>query len=677
MTETFLDGRVTLHPGDCLDALARLDEGSVDSCVCDPPYHLTSIVKRFGAANAAPAKSGATGAYKRASAGFMGKQWDGGDIAFRPDVWALVLRALKPGGHLLAFSGTRTYHRMACAIEDAGFEIRDQIGWAYGSGFPKSHDVSKGIDKASGHVRQRVAGGCGSAVSIATVGMKPGEAISGEAIEWQGWGTALKPAWEPIVLARKPLGSPAVDVRGIVERQLQERGVPEVIWTGNAKGAAKRAQPQSLSSTEAPPAAETSVGHADESGTLSDGPPILKPSERLSENGLPPTQDAQPNCDGSTTDDSVNRCSHPMAGSAPAAENASRHSSPSTTSMAAGPLTERQTTKRSMPKSAALDSQPNTDCFAGIATGLSGSLAIVRINRNPDGSFAWPENVPEFVPARPLTVAENVLQHGTGALNIDACRVEFAGTNDAAAAAAAAAVGFAASRARGTATQSNSIGKESRDGTNTYDPFALKGRWPANILHDGSDEVVGAFPETNAVGHFPKNTGGIGTDTGIYHGAAGRPQAERWTSDAGSAARFFYTAKADADDRLGSKHPTVKPLDLMQYLVRLVTPPGGTVLDPFAGTGTTGEAAWREGFNAILIEREPEYQNDIRRRMKLALGGPEERQRESIKARGLTADAGPLFGGSESTRGGGADRFTDTSQTRTDDRSNRIEVLKA
>src|SRR4029077_20445261 len=127
-------------------------------------------------------------------------------------------------------------------------------------------------------------------------------------------------------------------------------------------------------------------------------------------------------------------------------------------------------------------------------------------------------------------------------------------------------------------------------------------RWPANVIHDGSDEVVAAFPETDTVGHFPKDRGALGTN-GIYG------------KDGGSAARFFYTTKADADDRLGSKHPTVKPVDLMQWLCRLVTPPGGTILDPFAGTGTTGEAAFREGFNAVLIERDDPYVADIRERV--------------------------------------------------------------
>jgi site-specific DNA-methyltransferase (adenine-specific) len=168
---------VTVHHGDSREVLKGLADASIDSCVCDPPYALVSIGKRFGAASAAPAKSsGASGVYARASAGFMGQQWDTGETAFDPAFWAEVWRVLKPGAHIVAFSGTRTYHRMACAIEDAGFEIRDQLAWAYGSGFPKSHN-QKG--------------------------------------EWQGWGTALKPAWEPIALARKPLaGTVAANLAG-------------------------------------------------------------------------------------------------------------------------------------------------------------------------------------------------------------------------------------------------------------------------------------------------------------------------------------------------------------------------------------------------------------------------------------------------------------------------------
>mgnify|MGYP003325842783 CR=1 FL=1 len=145
------------------------DEGKqIDSVVTDPPYHLTSIVERFGKEGSAPAKD-KDGLYQRQARGFMGKEWDGGDIAFRTDTWKLAYDLLKPGGYLLAFSASRNYHRMAVAIEDAGFEIRDQIMWIYGSGFPKSLNVG------------------------------------------DGWGTALKPAHEPIVMARKPLEGSNID----------------------------------------------------------------------------------------------------------------------------------------------------------------------------------------------------------------------------------------------------------------------------------------------------------------------------------------------------------------------------------------------------------------------------------------------------------------------------------
>ena len=154
---------VEIIHGDCRSALEFMPSNSIHSVVTDPPYALVSISKRFGKEGAKPA---APGVYARSGAGFMGKTWDNGSTAFDPEFWADVYRVLRPGGHVLAFGGTRTYHRLASAIEDAGFEIRDQIGWLYGSGFPKSHNQDG---------------------------------------EWEGWGTALKPAWEPIVVARKAL----------------------------------------------------------------------------------------------------------------------------------------------------------------------------------------------------------------------------------------------------------------------------------------------------------------------------------------------------------------------------------------------------------------------------------------------------------------------------------------
>lgn len=250
--------------GDMRRRLRDLPDASADSVVCDPPYHLTSIVKRFGSPTAAPAKVGKTGAYARASKGFMGQTWDGGDVAFDPDTWAEVLRVLKPGGHLVAFSGTRTYHRMVCAIEDAGFEVRDQLAWVYGSGFPKSLDVSKQIDKAAGAERA-VVGINEAAVAKQnkrptnetqctksapdTVGIITAPATEA-AQQWQGWGTALKPSWEPICLARKPLigsvasnvlahGTGALNIDGCrIEGESTERHTFKVMTSKGAEGGA-------------------------------------------------------------------------------------------------------------------------------------------------------------------------------------------------------------------------------------------------------------------------------------------------------------------------------------------------------------------------------------------------------------------------------------------------------
>ena len=445
--KTLAEKYITVMPGDCIGVLATLPDNSFDSCVTDPPYHLTSIVKRFGGHNAAPAQFGKDGAYARASAGFMGKQWDGGDIAQSVELWTQVYRVLKPGAHLLAFGGTRTYHRMACAIEDAGFEIRDCIQWLYGSGFPKSHSVSVAIDKSSGIGPRGKAfnmkGDGGREEELAANGrefLPPYEPHTDSARQWQGWGTALKPACEPIVLARKPL------------------------------------------------------------------------SEK--------------------------------------------------------------------------------------------------------------------------TVAANVLKWGTGAINVDGCRVAIDPNVD----------DMLRTVERGKReSETWETGSGFKNEKNHLTGVPANGRWPANVIHDGSDEVVGAFPET-ATGFRPNQSTAEGRD-GIVFGAGLHQQGVKPYDDQGSAARFFYTAKADGDDRLGSKHPTIKPLDLMQYLVRLITPKGGTCLDPFAGTGTTGEAAFREGMHALLIERETEYLADIKRRIALCNSGPDERARGAMKEKlkGKPRDDGPLF----------------------------------
>ena len=203
--ERFLDGRIALWAGDCREVLARLPENYFDSCVCDPPYHLQSIVKRFAKTGRMDKTRTTSGPHQRTAAGFMNQTWDGGDVAFDPETWAAVLRVLKPGAFLLAFGGTRTYHRMACAIEDGGFVIYDCVQWLFGQGFPKNHNISKAIDRAAGVEREVLAShgrGIGTNKTRVELGYRPNEVKIGsytapatdEAAQWEGFGTALKPA---------------------------------------------------------------------------------------------------------------------------------------------------------------------------------------------------------------------------------------------------------------------------------------------------------------------------------------------------------------------------------------------------------------------------------------------------------------------------------------------------
>ena len=206
-----------IYQGDCLSFMKTFPDNSIDTIITDPPYHLTSIVKRFGKKGSAPAKYGTDGVFQRASKGFMGKEWDGGDIAFRVELWQEVLRVAKPGATLMAFGGTRTYHRMACAIEDAGWILRDCIMWLYGSGFPKATDIGKQLDKKAGKKREKIK-------RVRVDGKKPGiidsyfggkefspketysdKPATPEAKLWNGWKShSLKPAYEPIIVAMKP-----------------------------------------------------------------------------------------------------------------------------------------------------------------------------------------------------------------------------------------------------------------------------------------------------------------------------------------------------------------------------------------------------------------------------------------------------------------------------------------
>ena len=397
---------IDLRHGDCLQVLKELDDCSVDSIVTDPPYGLS----------------------------FMGKGWDY-DVP-TVDIWRECVRVLKPGGHLLAFAGTRTQHRMAVNIEDAGFEIRDMIAWVYGSGFPKSLDVSKAIDKRGGQSvawfgpwfrKWREQNGITQKQVSALFPSKTG-GLTGCVANWE-LGFNL-PTPEQFNLIRDTFGLPFESVEA-AEREV----VGQKAWTNSA-------------------------AH-------------FLPGE-----------------------DHTERVKLDIT--APATEAAQQ--------------------------------------WDGWGTALKPALEPITVARKPFKG----------------TVANNVLEHGTGAINIDGCRV---------------ATDESTQRPCGPNSDHAQQFKGTKGGMRGQP--AGTGRWPANLIHEGSDEVVELL---------------------------------------GDAARFFYCAKANKKDREeGNSHPTVKPTDLMAYLCKLVTPPGGVVLDPFMGSGSTGKAAVREGFSFIGIEREVEY----------------------------------------------------------------------
>jgi DNA modification methylase len=400
--------------GNCLEICGALPTNSVASVVTDSPHHLCGMRNPSGMQKSQKGLS-----VKQLSRGFMHQEWDGGDISFRPDVWAELYRVMKPGAHIAAFGAPRTFHRMMVAIEDAGFDIRDTLMWLHGQGFPKSKNVASAIDKRLGHPNRgraiptastRQAGPNGAELFGNPV--PPYQARSDAAIGREGWGTALKPAYEPIVLARKPL-----------------------------------------------------IG----------------------------------------------------------------------------------------------------------------------------------------------TVAENVLAFGTGGLNIDSCRVPIVdklGGNM-----LISGIGWDRQWMHDEvecAEMASYMWAKTEHAENL-------GRWPANILHDGSDEVMEIFARFGERKSC-KSRSGARSPESIFGGS--RTQGNL-PLDAGTAARFFYCAKASKSERCGSGHPTVKPVKLLEWLVKLVTPPGGIVLDPFAGTGSTGQAAMNLGFHCILIEQAETYVADICRRLGL------------------------------------------------------------
>jgi DNA modification methylase len=785
MSESFLGGRVFLEAGDCRDVLAEMPSSMFHACVTDPPYHLTSIVQRFGGSNAAPVKAYKTGAYgggfkeanggtgaafARMSRGFMGKVWDGGDVAFRPETWAEVLRVLKPGAFLLAFSGTRSYHRMACAIEDAGFEIRDTIefahetdmeyrafesslndeqksqfrklfrergagclSWNFGSGFPKNRNVTRDISER-----------CMCSVSDCA---KVQTAVASRTLlqpemRWDSQnnrteGTDLRGLRKGLD-SEDPISSGTEqDVRASVSIGLdfktqqgatvstRPEGCGAMRGLRENKNEAARVDKEGKeiegSLLQSFVSCKGGLG-ADIDSSLSQGSSSLDGRQRgefSSEDDGGTQSSMEGRSDVSQTQGELRQRSlremsaisefdgksGRLCNGASLGNGADSQASITAGGMRASSRSSAIEQCADQSGTVAMQSQPQ-ERGAGARCGRCGKPIV------PDGLGTALKPAMELIclARKPLsegTVAANVLRWGTGALNIDGCRIP-AGTE----------------HMRGLVKYSNGGALAEMRNGGKHDFIATDsplGRWPANVVHDGSDEVVAAFPESESNGcnrvrqtgnvygehkqtpfegyydsgsaarffktcngrwpsnlihdgsdeviaAFPESGSAIsgGRSTGRNFGPGGDVSVKDrdrvgHDDNGGSAARFFasfngrdgeasakrihYTSKADFDDRAGSAHPTVKPLDLIQYLCRLICPKNGTILDPFAGTGTTGEAAFREGFEALLIERDAAYCDDIRRRMALALAGPEERARESVKARGLVLSPGPLFDG--------------------------------
>jgi DNA modification methylase len=518
--------RVTIHEGDCLQSLRAMPDESVHCVVTDPPYGLS----------------------------FMGKRWDYDVPAV--EVWQECWRVMKPGGYLLAFAGTRTQHRMAVRIEDAGFEIRDMIAWVYGSGFSKGFNLKR-------------AGTCKCGGNAIAYNHPRKEGSDGESTTEHEL-----PAMRKTDLPQAECDGEEQDA--LLQSHLQQSATglqSDAQTRGGGKANTENARPEQ-SGMEGwsvhrageglphDPQAEASAGKIER----------LRSGAHRSGRG-----DAW-----QATEERRGGSSHqPQPGGQQAGEFAGVCQSPGT--LDAGALHGRG----QCPQCGKLKAE-----FDGWSSNLKPALEPITVARK----------------ALCGTVAENVLQHGTGGINVDGCRVEAVGGRP-----LIISHGDGFGSGERVTTYGNGFSGSRHGGTTTT------GRWPANLIHDGSDEVVGLFPETETHTIGKALSAGRVEKTQPQGNAYGAYQASIYRSDyadAGSAARFFYCAKADASERRNSKHPTVKPLALMRYLCRLVCPPDGIVLDPFCGSGTTLEAARLEGFGAIGCELNPEYIADCKERLK-------------------------------------------------------------
>jgi len=599
---------VELHLGDCLEVMRTLDENSVDTCITDPPYEL----------------------------GFMGKRWDSSGVAFQVATWEAVYRVLKPGALLLAFGGTRTYHRMVCAIEDAGFEIRDTIAWVYGSGFPKSLDIGKGIDKQAGVERERLGysirigdkkpypkntseNGNNYIIGDSNGGYQTTKPITApstpEAQLWNGWGTALKPAWEIICVASKP------------EHTFQERGII-VESLNRLEGRLWSLLPASI--------AEKNFGlsRKEYEGACGSAQWSADEKQRTLEGLLGQMDMSQLESAAITSLNTVSLWKSILAEALSLLNTCTTETesslitdlkilSYSLSQLTLQDIIKALTYQRGQPSNALTVG----NLFYAVKTKLNYTQELSaqeNVTSRGNQKDLRPELTPIVVAMKPIdgTFVNNALTWGVAGLWIDGGRIS---ANEHEPNARDSKGGKA-----GTSWFTGDIDNGEWNGN--------QGRFPANFIHDGSDEVLAAFPNVKTGGNYCK------TDCGDSMFGKRKVNTVMNTDNSnGSASRFFYCAKASRSERNAglegmeehrihtfqtgngasgkpssisagrntvyqNNHPTVKPISLMRYLVRLTsTPTGGVVIDPFMGSGTTGCACAMEGRDFIGIEREQDY----------------------------------------------------------------------
>ena len=534
-----------LYQGNMLDMLDVIEKESIDSIVTDPPYGLTSITKRFGKEGSAPASAkNNDGSFARLSKGFMGKEWDGSGVEYNIETWQKCYEVLKPGGYLLAFGGSRTFHRIACAIEDAGFEIRDTIMYLYGSGFPKSQNIGKQLEKRLEDEKTK-----------------------------QKTKHDLLSMWERDIQATK---SNEKTSEMVLQSQLQEQSLQV---SGETTSDVWKEQ-SSMEGWNNIQKTERELQWCQ----------ICEMSKRVSINGEERwICNGTQNCDGEALRkmfDKNGSCSSYR------------------------PQPEQQFNRELN----AIQEQ----------WGIQACREVIE-NWKKIGTALKPSFEPIIVARKPFkgSLVDNVIEYGVGGINIDECRVENETTKTV---------------RNGNSGINGVYGKDNRK----FEKENPTGRFPANTIltYDETDfdEVCGGFPNTKSTPRTPTigGTGGVGQATNFQRGS----ETSNF-NDSGSASRYFYCAKASKKDRdeglddfeekkgirsnapreneeIKTKprkniHPTVKPCDLMQYLVRLVTPNGGTILDPFNGSGSTGKAVMYENkernknYKYIGIELTEEY----------------------------------------------------------------------